>query len=101
MLADTILVKTINDTIVDFENQTQQKFKIQKAGQVVSLFELLNNLHNENATTISLEDDNWDSGINNNGFVKVLNFLSHIKEVQNNQDRKSWERKNLNRNGDN
>lgn len=77
-MVDTILVKTINDAIVDFQNQTKKIFKIQKAGQVIALFDLLNNLSNNNATTINLVDDDWDSGINNDGFVDVLNFLADM-----------------------
>jgi len=77
-MVDTVLVKTINDTIVDFQNQTKKKFKIQKAGQVIALFDLLNNLSNNNATTINLVDDDWDSGINNDGLVDVLNFLAEM-----------------------
>jgi len=76
-MVDKILVKTINDTIVDFKKQTKQKLKIQKAGQVIALFNLLNNLHNNNATTINLVDDVWDCGIDNDGFADVLDFLAH------------------------
>lgn len=90
---DEILVKNINNAIDDFKGSRVKVEKIKTAGIVEGLFSLLNDLNNNHATTISLVDDNWDSNINNEGYVEVIYYLQEVREVQQRADQRAWTRK--------
>lgn len=78
---DSILVDTINDAIDTFRVSKRQANKIKTAGRVEGLLTLLSELSNAHETTISLIDDNWDSNVDNEGIWEVIEYLEHIRKV--------------------